>query len=46
MHDLAAEGVSLMETHVATSNTAALALFESLGFETAEFGTVFRKPVG
>ncbi len=44
MHDLAAEGVSLMETHVATSNTAALALFESLGFETAEFGTVFRKP--
>jgi ribosomal protein S18 acetylase RimI-like enzyme len=46
MHDLAAEGVSLMETHVATSNTAALGLFESLGFETTEFGTVFRKPVG
>ena len=44
MHDLAEEGVSLMETHVATSNAAALALFESLGFETAEFGTVFRKP--
>ena len=44
MHDLAEEGVSLMETHVATSNEAAMALFESLGFETTEFGIVFRKP--
>jgi ribosomal protein S18 acetylase RimI-like enzyme len=44
MHDLAEEGVSLMETHVATGNTAAVALFESLGFEKAEYGTVFRKP--
>lgn len=43
MHDLAEEGVSLMETHVATGNTAAVALFESLGFEKAEYGTVFRK---
>ena len=46
MHDLTEEGVSLMETHVATSNEAALALFESLGFETTEFGIVFRKPAG
>jgi ribosomal protein S18 acetylase RimI-like enzyme len=46
MHDLAQEGVSLMETHVSTSNSAALALFESLGFETAEYGIVFRKPAG
>jgi GNAT superfamily N-acetyltransferase len=45
MHDLAEEGVSLLETHVATSNAAALALFESLGFETTEFGTVFRRLV-
>jgi ribosomal protein S18 acetylase RimI-like enzyme len=44
MHDLAEEGVSLMETHVALSNSAAFALFESLGFETAEWGTVFRRP--
>lgn len=44
MHDLAEEGVSLLETHVATRNAPALALFESLGFETAEFGTVFRRP--
>lgn len=44
MHDLTEEGVSLMETHVATSNGAALALFESLGFEITEFGIVFRKP--
>lgn len=44
MHDLAEEGVSLMETHVATSNAAALALFESLGFEASEYGTLFRRP--
>lgn len=44
MHDLAEEGVSLMETHVSSSNEAAMALFESLGFETTEFGIVFRKP--
>jgi ribosomal protein S18 acetylase RimI-like enzyme len=43
MHDLAQEGVSLMETHVATSNIAALKLFDSLGFEKTEYGIMFRR---
>jgi GNAT superfamily N-acetyltransferase len=44
MHDLASEGVSLVETHVSQGNAAALSLFEKLGFEAVEYGTVFRKP--
>jgi ribosomal protein S18 acetylase RimI-like enzyme len=44
MHDLASEGVSLIETHVSQGNSAALSLFEKLGFQAVEHGTVFRKP--
>ncbi len=44
MHDLAGEGVSIVEAHVAVANTAAGRLFESLGFEAVEHGTVFRHP--
>jgi ribosomal protein S18 acetylase RimI-like enzyme len=44
MHDLANEGVSLVETHVSQSNAAAMSLFEKLGFQAVEHGTLFRKP--
>jgi len=44
LHDLAQhEGVTLVETQVNVANTAALSLFEKLGFEPVEYGTVFRK---
>lgn len=44
LHDLAQhEGVTLVETQVHVANTAALSLFEKLGFEPVEYGTVFRK---
>jgi predicted GNAT family acetyltransferase len=33
-----------VEAHVAVANTAAGRLFESLGFEAVEHGTVFRHP--
>jgi len=44
MHDLAAEGVTLMETQVSESNGPALSLFGKLGFQAADHGTVFRRP--
>ncbi|NBT12539.1 MAG: GNAT family N-acetyltransferase [Planctomycetia bacterium] len=44
LHDLAQEGVSLVETHASVANTAAVSLFTKLGFDIAEHGTVFRKP--
>jgi len=44
MHDLSQEGVAIVETHVAESNPAAASLFGKLGFEAAEYGTVFRRP--
>ncbi|NDC54156.1 MAG: GNAT family N-acetyltransferase [Planctomycetia bacterium] len=44
LHDLAGEGVSLVETHAPVSNKAAISLFTKLGFEIAEHGTVFRRP--
>ncbi|MFM7034456.1 MAG: GNAT family N-acetyltransferase [Planctomycetia bacterium] len=46
MHDLADEGVSLVEAHVSDANTAAMKLFESLGFEAAEHGSIFRRDAG
>jgi ribosomal protein S18 acetylase RimI-like enzyme len=45
LHDLAQEGVTLVETQVPESNHAAVKLFEKLGFVTAEQGTLFRGPV-
>jgi len=44
LHDLACEGVAVVEAQVAESNPAAMSLFGKLGFETAEHGTLFRKP--
>ena len=44
MHDLSAEGVTLMETQVSEANAPALSLFGKLGFEACDHGTVFRKP--
>jgi ribosomal protein S18 acetylase RimI-like enzyme len=44
LHDLAQEGVAIVETHASAANTPALNLFTKLGFETAEHGTIFRKP--
>jgi len=44
MHDLAQEGVTLVETHAVESNAPAIKLFLKLGFEAAECGTLFRKP--
>ncbi len=44
LHDLAQEGVSLVETHASVANTAAVSLFTKLGFDIAEHGTIFRKP--
>lgn len=43
LHDLAQEGVGLVETHAVESNTAAMKLFEKLGFAAAEHGTLFKK---
>jgi ribosomal protein S18 acetylase RimI-like enzyme len=33
-----------VETHVSQSNAAAMSLFEKLGFQAVEHGTLFRKP--
>jgi GNAT superfamily N-acetyltransferase len=44
MHDLAEEGVAIVETQVAASNAAAVSLFAKLGFEAAEYGTLYRLP--
>ena len=46
MHDLAEEGVVLVETQVAESNAAAMRLFQKLGFEPTERGTLYRKAAG
>jgi ribosomal protein S18 acetylase RimI-like enzyme len=44
LHDLAQhEGVTLVETQVNMANEAALSLFEKLGFQPVEYGTVFRR---
>jgi len=43
LHDLAEEGVTLVETQVAESNAAAVKLFEKLGFAIAERGSVFTR---
>ncbi|MFM7108048.1 MAG: GNAT family N-acetyltransferase [Planctomycetaceae bacterium] len=43
MHDLATEGVTLMETQVSEANAAAVSLFTKLGFQPQDHGTVFRR---
>ena len=44
MHDLAQEGVTLVETHVSDANAPAMQLFTKLGFTASEHGTRFRRP--
>jgi len=44
LHDLAAEGVAVVEAQVSESNTAALSLFGKLGFAPLEMGSIFRRP--
>ena len=41
IHDLAAEGTTVAETHVAADNAPALKLFAKLGFQPTDHGTVF-----
>jgi GNAT superfamily N-acetyltransferase len=43
LHDLAEEGTSVAEAHVEEANTAALSLFEKLGFKATDHGTVFSR---
>ena len=43
LHDLAAEGTTVAETHVAENNAAAVQLFTKLGFQTTAQGTVFQR---
>lgn len=43
LHDLAAEGTTIAETHVAEDNAAASQLFAKLGFQPTDHGTVFRR---
>jgi GNAT superfamily N-acetyltransferase len=43
LHDLAEEGNSIAEAHVAKENAAALKLFEKLGFGATDHGTVFTR---
>lgn len=43
LHDLSQEGVAVVETQVARSNAPAVRLFEKIGFEPTECGTLFRK---
>ncbi|MFM7137302.1 MAG: GNAT family N-acetyltransferase [Planctomycetota bacterium] len=43
LHDLAAEGTTVAETHVAEDNPAAVQLFTKLGFQATDHGTVFRR---
>jgi hypothetical protein len=46
MHDLAQEGVALVEAHTSDANLPAAGLVEKLGFGIAEYGTVFEKLEG
>lgn len=43
LYDLAHEGTTLAETHVAEDNDAAMNLFGKLGFRPTDHGTVFRR---
>jgi len=43
LHDLAAEGTSVVETQVAEDNPAAMQLFSKLGFRATDHGVIFRR---
>jgi ribosomal protein S18 acetylase RimI-like enzyme len=44
LHDLAQEGVTLVEAQVVETNAPALNLFDKLGFTIADRGTLFSRP--
>ena len=44
MHDLAEEGVDVVEAHTTDANVPAANLLHKLGFTPAEQGTIFEKP--
>lgn len=44
LHDLAEQGTTQVEAHVAEENAAAMKLFFKLGFVATDMGTVFRRP--
>jgi ribosomal protein S18 acetylase RimI-like enzyme len=44
LHDLAQEGVTLVEAQVVDTNAPAVNLFEKLGFTVADRGTLFSRP--
>jgi len=44
MHDLAEEGVAMVEAHTTDANVPAASLLHKLGFSQAEQGTIFEKP--
>lgn len=43
LHDLAEEGVAVVETHASIANAAAMKLFLKLGLQVVEHGSVFRR---
>jgi ribosomal protein S18 acetylase RimI-like enzyme len=43
LHDLAQEGVTLVEAQVVETNAPAVKLFEKLGFAVADRGTLFTR---
>ncbi|MFM1904286.1 MAG: hypothetical protein RLZZ440_2186 [Planctomycetota bacterium] len=43
LHDLAQEGTTVAEAHVAEANAPAMHLFEKLGFKAIDHGTLFRR---
>lgn len=43
LHDLAEEGVSVVETHVPRSNPTATGMFEKLGFQRTDGGILFAR---
>ena len=44
LHDLAQEGVTVVEAQVVETNAPAVSLFEKLGFTVADRGTLFSRP--
>jgi RimJ/RimL family protein N-acetyltransferase len=43
LHDLAEQGTTVVETHVAEDNAAAMQLFKKLGFQETDRGTIFSR---
>ena len=43
LHDLAEEGVAVVETHASIANAAAMKLFQKLGLQVVEHGSIYRR---